>query len=118
MKVLKLRSIITKGAIRICYTEDGERLSKSFRSMDAVPDSFDKCKVKDVTARDDIEITFKDETEPKKVRGFQIILEEMESKKKKKKHKKKMDISKLEGTDEDLYVDPSLEKDPIDKKLK
>lgn len=104
-----------RGAVRICYTEDEQRISETFRSMEAVPEDYDKCKIKEVTARDDIEITLNN-NELKKVRGFQIILEKGINHKKKSK-KKKLKSSKLEGTDTELYVDPSLENDPIDKKL-
>ena len=125
MKISKLRPLFPKGAVKICCYDNESKENKLvfsdiFRSMDAVPESYDKCKVTAVIPRDDITIKI-NENEEKKVRGFQIVVEEIvKGKKKKDKKKKKIKINentKLEGTDEYLLIDPSLDKDPIEKSL-
>lgn len=130
MKFKKLRKLVTRGAVRVVY-KDGENVKKeSFRSMDAVPDTFDDSELVYVAGCDNIEIESKKNDELITVRGIEARLSDKytDDKKKKsdkdKKHKKdkkkdkkeKKKLAKEMGLD-DIITDPSLDKDPIDNVL-
>ena len=130
MKFKKLRKLVTRGAVRVVY-KDGDVVKKeSFRSMDAVPDTFDNSELVYVAGCDNIEIESKKNEEMITVRGIEARIsdEDTNDKKKKsdkdKKHKKdkkkdkkeKKKLAKEMGLD-GMVTDPSLDKDPIDNVL-
>lgn len=126
MKFGKLRAVVTRGAVRVAYKDGDEIKKESFRSMDAVPDTFDNKKLVYVSARDDIKINVKSSDEPVIVRGIEARVEMPEDSnkdKKNKKHDKKKDKKKKKkelmdelGIDTNI-IDPSIKDDPIDNYL-
>lgn len=125
MKFKKLRPVVTRGAVRVVYKKGEETVKESFRSMDAVPDTYDDKKILYVAARDDIMIETKSSDEPVAVRGIQVCIEIPEKKEKKgkkdKKHEKKKSKEKALkhelGIDSSI-IDPDIANDPVDKALR
>lgn len=118
MKFVKLREVITRGAVRVVHVVDDKVVKDSFRSMDAVPETFDKCKVQYISGRDDIMLETNKDEEPVATRGIEIRVEKKDSKKNKKNkdNKEKIKLSKELGID-DVIIDPEIGNDPIDKAL-